>query len=109
VEIYAYIANKRFSKEEYILAKNANINLVWVGDCDCDPFTVSWEWVMNRWYDHFAELSSVEEAEYIAEDRFQFDGVVATHPATALNLITETSIGVFDSNASDASWFKIFE
>lgn len=107
MKIFAYISDKQPVPDQVIRASELGIKLIWVGNCD--PFTVDWAWVMDRWYDHYQDLTVNEEAEYESEDRYQFDGVVVDHPATALNLITETSVGVFDIGNHTVKFFKIFE
>jgi len=95
MKIFAFISRHEPTQKQYLLCEQQDIKLVPIGDFDA--FAMSWDWVMDKWYEHYAELDSEEEQIYIDEDLCQFDGVIVVHPATALNLIADCSVGVFEN------------
>jgi|APSaa5957512535_1039671.scaffolds.fasta_scaffold146068_2 hypothetical protein len=113
MEIFAFISKRdEIYVHEHSKANDADIKLVHIG-CPENVLDVDWKWVMDAWFEHYKTLTGEQELDYEACDSYQFDGVIVDHPAVALNLITETAVGVFDITTANGNisvnWLKLFE
>jgi hypothetical protein len=99
---FGFLSRHKTTDQQKWIAEKQGINIVDLGDINA--FHVDYRDVQQLWSDYCIghdETKTIGELESWIENGLQ--GVIVVHPAAALNLITETTVGVWENEKRASS------